>query len=154
MKEKEILQNSLDCKIYVNELICYGALCAVFAVIFGAFALTLKDARPLLAIIPTAVLFLFLLWFYLRRIKHLLHDPEKYVFYETTLEKPTPSFNKTVFFFITIRDENGTERTFETSAVGATAGLTRPNFSALTGKKALVAVDTENARVVVIKVIE
>lgn len=69
------------------------------------------------------------------------------------LSDSQPSFNKTIYFSVVVKNFAGMPIKVDTAAICATVGVTRPYFSDYNNKRVLIAYDEETERVVVVKLL-
>ena len=98
-----------------------------------------------------AIVLLSFLIFYLVRLMNLLRKSESYRFYRTTLTQPQRNIPfKSIYFTVTLTEENGISFTRETHAIFARYGLAAPLVENYVNQDVTIAYNQETGMVVVI----
>lgn len=148
--KRKLLRGSVDFRHYLRPIIVISAvLCAIWLPLLIMLIVMKKRDAVIASVVSAVILCVPYITYYVSRCVHLLRDPSRYVFAESTLTDPHIYLNRAVYFFVSVDDGCGGSVSVETNAV---FGLS--SFNSYTNKRALIAYDAADEHAVVVKIID
>lgn len=155
MNPKEEIRNSVEIRYNKNQALFFLIVDIFISVL--SFILLAPSIGFTSTIFPIALfnlIFLPFIAFYVYRIVHINKNYHNYLFQEVLFNEPHTSFNRSMFFTIKVKDENGKIIKKDTRAIFQSAyAIITPTFDDYVNKKVLVGYNPKFDEVVVIRII-
>ncbi len=114
----------------------------------------MNDSFDLIVVVAISIVCLPLIFVFGGLILYFLRDEKQYKFYEVELNNPIPVSRKTISFLVEFQDYKGNIIKNETNPVFRLVSLFDESIGDYMNKKALIAYDESNDRLIVVKLIQ